>query len=158
MRRVITICAAAGAVAGVTAGCGTARSAPATGSARASTVGGPLSVKTLAGVAGQDARSLGDRHVRSALVVFTRKHAAENWMEPRSDDPRSSDPPAYVIAISGRFQCQSCSFPAGAHAPTGRSAQLVYVPGEGATDFGLTERLPPGLGRLGRVVRIPVAG
>jgi hypothetical protein len=97
---------------------------------------------------------LGDSRVKTALVVATRKNAAEKWLEPGSVPPGPTNPRAYVIVLHGRFVCQSCSAPAGAQLPHGHSAQIIWVPGRGITDFGLTAHAPRGLKRLGRVVTV----
>jgi hypothetical protein len=100
------------------------------------------------------ASGLGDARVKTALVVATTKRAAESWLEPGAISPGGADSRAYVIVLKGRFICTSCSYPAGAKPPRGRSAQIVWVPGKGVSDFGLTQRAPGGLDELGRVVKI----
>ena len=100
------------------------------------------------------ASGLNDGAVKTALVVTTTKHAAENWLEPGAISPTAADPRAYLVVLAGRFICTRCSYPAGAKPPRGRSAQIVWIPGQGVTDFGLTERVPGGLDRLGRAVKI----
>ena len=73
---------------------------------------------------------------------------------PGAISPTAADPRAYLVVLAGRFVCTRCSYPAGAKPPRGRSAQIVWIPGQGVTDFGLTERIPRGLDRLGRAVKI----
>jgi hypothetical protein len=113
-----------------------------------------LPVARLVKIARGTASGLGDSQVKTALVVVTTKNAAENWMEPGAIPPGPTNPRAYVIVLKGRFVCESCSAPAGAQLPHGHSAQIIWVPGRGVTDFGLTPHNPPGLRRLGRVVTI----
>jgi len=100
------------------------------------------------------ASGLNDARVKTALVVATTKHAAEKWLEPGAILPGAADPRAYPIVLRGRFICTHCSYPAGAKPPRGRSAQMIWVPGHGVSDFGLTQRVPGGLDELGRVVKI----
>lgn len=107
------------------------------------------------------ASGLNDARVKAALVVATTKHAAENWLESRAISPGAADPRAYLIVLRGRFICTHCSYPGGAKPPGGRSAQIIWVPGQGVSDFGLTQRVPGRPDRLGRVVKInlvPLAG
>ncbi len=113
-----------------------------------------IPVQKLAATARNMSVELGDSHVKTALVVATRKNAAEDWMEPGAVPPGPTNPRAYVIVLQGRFVCQACSAPAGAQLPHGHSAQIIWVPGRGVTDFGLTARAPLGLKKLGRVVTI----
>jgi len=121
---------------------------------RASRARPRLPVARLVTIARGTASGLGDSHVKTALVVVTTKNAGENWMEPGAIPPGPTNPRGYVIVLHGRFVCQSCSAPAGARLPHGHSAQIIWVPGRGITDFGLTARTPPGLKRLGPVVTI----
>lgn len=116
-----------------------------------------IPVHELVAIARSESDGLGDPHVRTALVVATRKDAAENWMEPGAIPPGPTNPRAYVIVLQGRFVCEACSAPAGAQLPSGHSAQVIWVPGKGVTDFGLTARTPRGLRKLGRVVTIGLA-
>ena len=97
---------------------------------------------------------LGGANVASARVVRTTKRAAEYWMEPGSVPPAGSNPPAYLVVLSGPFVCSSCTGPAGAPEPRGSSAQFIWIPGKGVSDFGLSQAVPTGLNRLGRVVKI----
>lgn len=113
-----------------------------------------LPVARLLKIARGTASGLRDTHVKTALVVVTTKNAAENWMEPGAIPPGPTNPPAYLIVLQGRFVCQVCSAPAGAQLPHGHSAQVIWIPGRGVTDFGLTEHTPRGLKKLGRVVTI----
>jgi hypothetical protein len=108
----------------------------------------------LVAIARGAAAEFGDRHVSSALVVRTRKNEAENWLEPGAVPRSAANPRVYVIVLRGRFVCGICSAPPGAKLPRGRSAQIIWVPGKGVTDFGLTARMPRGLQRLGHVRRI----
>jgi hypothetical protein len=105
-------------------------------------------------LAKNSANGLGDDRVTAAFVVATTKHAAESWLEPGAVSPGATVARAYVIVLKGRFVCTHCSYPAGAKPPNGRSAQIIWVPGQGVTDFGLTQRVPGGLDKLGRVVKI----
>jgi hypothetical protein len=100
------------------------------------------------------ASGLNDASVKTALVVATAKHAAEGWLEPGAISPGAADPRAYLIVLKGRFICTHCSYPAGAKPPRGRWAQSIWIPGQRVSDFGLTQRLPGGLDKLGRVVKI----
>jgi hypothetical protein len=118
------------------------------------TTTGAMPVAPLVALARRSLPGLGGSTVTYASVVTTTKEAAENWLEPGSVAAAGSSPRAYVMVLSGRFVCQSCSRPPGASAPRGSSAQLVWVPGAGVSDFGLTPRVPAGLSHLGRVVRI----
>ena len=145
--RWITV-AAAVAVLGATT-IGVALAAPGSSPARQR-----LPVARLVKIARGTANGLGDSRVKTALVVVTTKNAAENWMEPGAIPPGPTNPRAYVIVLQGRFVCQACSAPAGAQLPHGHSAQVIWVPGRGVTDFGLTPHNPPGLKRLGRAVTI----
>ncbi len=117
----------------------------------------PLPLARLAALARKSARRLDDAHVKTALVVATTERAAENWLEPGAISPAAADPRAYLIVLRGRFICTQCSYPPGAKPPRGRSAQIVWVPGHGVSDFGLTQRVPGGLRKLGRVVKIELA-
>ncbi len=89
-------------------------------------------------------------------MVQTHKNAAENWLEPGAVPPGPTNPTAYVIVLTGRFTCYSCSF-LGASPPRGGSAQSIWMPGVGANDGGLTARTPRGLDKLGRVITISLA-
>ena len=113
-----------------------------------------LPLAQLVALAEGSASGLNDPRVNTALVVATTKHAAENWMAPGAISPGSANPRVYLIVLSGRFICTGCSYPAGAKPPRGRSAQSIWVPGQGVSDFGLTQRVPGGLDKLGRVVKI----
>jgi hypothetical protein len=115
--------------------------------------GAELPVAQLVALARDSLRGLEDPSVTTALVVATTKTAAENWMEPGAVPPGPSNPLAYLIMLRGRFTCESCSF-LGPNAPRGRSSQFVWIPGQGVTDGGLTHRVPPGLGKLGRIVKL----
>jgi hypothetical protein len=103
------------------------------------------------------AAGLGDPNVSTALVVSTRRNQAENWLEPGAVPPTRANPRVYVIVLRGRFVCETCSVPPGGKPPRGHSAQIIWQPGRGATDFGLTQRRPRGLHKLGHVVRISLA-
>ena len=94
------------------------------------------------------------RCANTAVVVATTKCTAEEWLEPGAISPGGADPRAYLIVREGRFICIRCSYPAGAKPPRGRPAQSIWVPGQGVSDFGLTQRVPGGLDKLGRVVKI----
>jgi hypothetical protein len=126
--------------------------ATSTTTAAAST--GPVPIARLVALARRALPGLGDSTVTYASVVTTTKKAAENWLEPGSVPATGANPRAYVIVLHGRFVCQPCTRPSGARATRGSSAQLVWVPGAGVTDVGLTPRVPTGLPDLGRVVRI----
>ncbi len=92
--------------------------------------------------------------VKTALVVATTKHTAEEWLEPGAISPAAADPRAYLIVLKGPFICTRCSYPAGAKPPRGRWTQSIWVSGQGVSDFGLTQRVPGSLDKLGRVVKI----
>jgi len=113
-----------------------------------------LPLAQLVALAKNSASGLNDARLKTALVVASTKHAAENWLEPGAISPGAADPRAYLIVLRGRFICTRCSYPAGAKPPRGRSAQIIWVPGQGVRDFGLTQRVPGGLDKLGRVVTI----
>ena len=113
-----------------------------------------LPLARLVALAKNSARGLNDARVKTALVIATTKHAAENWLEPRAISPGGADPRAYLIVLRGRFICTHCSYPAGAKPPRGRSAQIIWVPGRGVSDLGLTQRVRGGLDKLGRVFKI----
>jgi hypothetical protein len=115
---------------------------------------GPGPIAQLVALARRSLPGLGDSTVTYASVVATTKKAAENWLEPGSVPATGASPRAYLIVLHGRFVCQSCTRPSGARTTRGSSAQLVWVPGAGVTDVGLTPRVPTGLPHLGRVVRI----
>jgi len=149
--------AAVVAGAGVLAGCGSAVQPAPQATTTATVPAGataPVPVAQLVALARRSLPGLGDVTVTSASVVTTTKRAAEDWLEPGSVPPGTSNPRAYLIVLDGRFVCQSCSRPSGATAPRGTSAQFLWVPGTGVTDFGLTARVPTGLSHLGRVVKI----
>ncbi len=111
-------------------------------------------VAQLVALARGSADSLGAPHVAGALVVATGKNQAENWLEPGAVPPVHPNPRVWVIVIKGRFVCDSCSGPPGHHAPRGGSAQSIWLPGQGVSDFGLTRRVPPGLSKLGHVTKL----
>jgi hypothetical protein len=111
-------------------------------------------VAKLISIARGTAAGLGDPNVKSARVVVTTKRAAEEWLEPGSSALKSAGPMAYVIVVQGNFVCRLCSVPSGAKLPHGHSAQVVWVPGQGITDSGLTPRDPRALADLGRVERL----
>jgi hypothetical protein len=113
-----------------------------------------LPVAQLVELAHGSARSLGAPGVETALVVATRKNQAENWMEPGAVPSTSANPMVWVVVIQGRFVCNECSSIAGTDVPHGRSAQSIWLPGRGVSDFGLTRRLPPGLSKLGHVIKL----
>jgi hypothetical protein len=135
-------------------GLGTLGAAVVIGLASASTRAPRLPIAQLVALAAGSARGLHDRSVTSALVVATTKNAAENWLEPGAVPPGPTDPRVYVVVLSGKFVCTLCSAPAGAQLPHGHSAQFIWQPGRGVTDFGLTAHAPWGIDRLGRVVTI----
>jgi len=154
--------AVATATAGALAGCGSAaQPAHSTTTTTANTITAttaattaPVPVAQLVALARRSLPGLGDSTVTYASVVTTTKQAAENWLEPGSVPAGASNPRAYLVVLSGRFVCESCTRPSGASAPRGSSAQFVWVPGVGLSDFGLTPRVPPGLRHLGRVLKI----
>jgi hypothetical protein len=113
-----------------------------------------LPLAQLVELARGSAQSLNAPGVKTALVVATRKNQAENWMEPGAVPSTSANPMVWVIVIQGRFVCDECSSIAGTDAPHGRSAQSIWLPGRGVSDFGLTRRVPPGLGKLGHVIKL----
>ncbi|MEA2158437.1 MAG: hypothetical protein QOD66_817 [Solirubrobacteraceae bacterium] len=115
---------------------------------------GKLPVAQLVALARDSLPGLNDPRVRTASVVATTKNAAENWMTPGAVPPSHPNPVAYLIVLQGRFVCTSCSFPRGAKAPRGRFSQAVWIPGQGVSDGGLTPKLPPGLSKLGQVVKL----
>ena len=141
------------ALASATTGVGIAiaSAAPNSGKTQATS---PLPLAQLVALGTSSASGLNDAAVKTALVVTTTEHAAENWLEPGAISPTATDPRAYLVVLAGRFICTRCSYPAGAKPPRGRSAQIVWIPGQGVRDFGLTERVPGGLDRLGRAVKI----
>jgi hypothetical protein len=145
------------------AGCGsatrpahsnTATATTKTATMKTATTNGLVPVAQLVALARRSLPGLGDSTVSYASVVTTTKGAAENWLEPGSVSAAGSSPRAYLIVLRGRFVCQSCTRPSGASAPHGTSAQLIWVPGVGVSDFGLTAGVPTGLDRLGHVLRI----
>jgi hypothetical protein len=142
------------AVASATAGVGIAIASASTKSGKSQAA---LPLARLVALSKHSASSLNDARVKTALVVATTKHAAENWLEPGAVSPGAADPRAYLIVLKGRFTCTHCSYPAGAKPPRGRSAQIIWVPGQGVTDFGLTWRVPGGLDKVGRVVKLDLA-
>jgi hypothetical protein len=101
-----------------------------------------LPLAQLVALGKRSASGLNDPRVKTALVVRTTKHAAEDWLEPGAISPGAADPRAYLIVLTGRFICTHCSYPAGAKPPRGPSAQIIWVPGQGVSDFGLTQRMP----------------
>jgi hypothetical protein len=113
-----------------------------------------IPVAKLAALARGSAARFGDPTVASASVIATTRLAAENWMERGSAGPGTPDARAYLILLRGRFVCELCPRPAGAAAPHGGSAQILWVPGHGVTDGGLTRRVPPGIRTLGIGQRI----
>ena len=150
------------ATAGAVAGCGSA-TAPADSATTTApppppppTASAPVPVAQLVALARGSLPGLGDSTVTSASVVATTKEAAENWLEPGSVPAGASNPRAYLIVLHGRFVCRSCSRPSGASAPRGSSAQFIWVPGRGVTDFAVTPSVPTGLHYLGRVVKIRI--
>jgi hypothetical protein len=114
----------------------------------------PVPLAQLVALARRSLPALGDLTVTYASVVTTTKQAAENWLEPGSVPVGASNPRAFLVVLRGKFVCESCTRPSGASAPRGSSAQFVWIPGAGVTDFGLTPRVPTGLSHLGRVLRI----
>jgi len=158
------------ATAGAVAGCGSATapadSATTTATTTAATTtttttndaatSAPVPVAQLVALARGSLPGLGDSTVTSASVVATTKEAAENWLEPGSVPAGASNPRAYLIVLHGRFVCRPCSRPSGASAPRGSSAQFIWVPGRGVTDFAVTPSVPTGLHHLGRVVKIRI--
>jgi hypothetical protein len=83
---------------------GTSSAAPAS---RAS--GAKLPVDQLVALARDELRGLDDMHVKTASVVATTKNSAENWMEPGAVPPTHPDPMVYLIAVHGRFICESAA-------------------------------------------------
>jgi hypothetical protein len=139
-----------GVIVGVVAVLGTSEAAPVSRASQAK-----LPVAQLVALARDSLRELDDPNVKTASVVATTKNAAENWIEPGAVPPSHPDPKAYLIVLQGRFICESCSF-LGPNPPRGRSSQFVWIPGYGAPDGGLTHKVPPALGKLGRVVKLPL--
>jgi hypothetical protein len=137
------------ALASATAGAGItiASASPDPGNTQAT-----LPLAQLVALGKRSAGGLDDPRVK--LVVRTTKHAAENWLEPGAISPGAADPRAYLIVLTGRFICTHCSYPAGAKPPRGRSAQIIWVPGQGVSEFGLTQRMPGGPEKIGHLVRI----
>jgi hypothetical protein len=160
VRKTVAITAALTGGAGVVAAC-VSTTHPAhpgtTTTAAGANAAAPVPVAQLVALARRSLPGLGDVNVTSASVVATTKRAAENWIEPGSVPPGAFSPRAYLIVLHGRFVCQSCSRPAGASEPHGSSAQFIWVPGTGVSDFGLTPRVPTGLNHLGRVVKLSLA-
>jgi hypothetical protein len=129
----------------------------AAGSPRVCACGRKPPVGKLVSIARSTAAGLGDPNVRTGWAVATSKRAAEEWLEPGSTTLKGSGPLAYVIVVEGNFVCRTCSAPASAKLPHGHSAQVVWVPGQGVTDWGLTPHEPRGLARLGRVMRLDLS-
>jgi len=88
----------------------------------------------------RSASGLNDPRVQDGARSSDHEHAAEDWLESGAISPGAADPRAYLIVLTGRFICTHCSYPAGATPPRGRSAQIVWVPGQGVSHLGLTQR------------------
>ncbi len=140
----LTVAIAAAAATGGSVG-GAERSSPAIVS---------LPIGRLESIARGTARALGDRSVRSGWAIATTKYAAEQATYPGSEPSVRHSPRAFLIAVRGRFVCMTCTFPPGAKPPRGIFAYDIWVPGEGISDSGLQPRVPAGLGKLGRVIRL----
>lgn len=122
----------------VAAGATTARSTPLSGASVSSGSALPPSVaKRLEALARGFVDSLGDARVHTADVILTtREHAA-------GGDIVNSNQPVYELVMRGKFVCESCSRPSGAHAPRGTVAVLtVDRKTFHVTDFGIGDRAP----------------
>ena len=76
-----------------------------------------------------------DGKVNSAWVYSTTRLAA--FRAGNGANPSPADQRVDVVVVDGHFVCVSCSYPPGATPPQGRFETTVYVPGQGAEDFGL---------------------
>jgi hypothetical protein len=119
-------------------------------------VGRGLPISQLVSIARGMVASLGDPKVHTAWVMATTKYAAEQATYPGSEPPGPSNPQAFLIAIRGRFVCETCTRPPGAKAPKGTFGYDIWVPNEGVSDFGLQPHIPAGLHRLGPVITLPL--
>lgn len=141
---------------GRTAASGTPSQGGTTGAASNSQVrvlsGQPLPaplLKRIAAVAWSTAMSLGDtpRTVQvygpDSRYVFV-KASSGDLVQKTAAERRGF----YLIVVRGQFVCDSCSGPPGANPPRGTIMTDVWSPRAGGTDFGVSDRLGPGMARL----------
>src|SRR5262249_43488133 len=102
-------------------------------------------------VARRTAGSLGDTSPRTAQVYGpgSREALVEASSGDRVTEAGRRRTGFYLIVVRGRFVCASCPRPSGGKPPRGTIATVVWSPARGGTDFGLSDRLPGAMSRLG---------
>jgi hypothetical protein len=116
-------------------------------------------LKRIAALARGTARSLGDTSPRTAQLYgpdsryVLVKASSGDLVQKVAREGKGF----YLIVLRGHFACDSCRGPAGAKPPRGTIATDVWSPTAGGTDFGLSDRLPPGISRLGKPTVISLA-
>jgi len=116
-------------------------------------------VRRLTAMADHIVKADGDHPVQWAAAVVTTHVLAMRAVTPGDSEPADPNPVAFVLVIKGHFVCNTCSIPAGAHAPTGTYAAFDYTGSNfhGESDGSLSNR-PPAipLSELGPVTYLHV--
>jgi hypothetical protein len=106
--------------------------------------------KRIAAAAREQAASLGDPSVRTVQVYGPASYAAveEAFAGKGANEPKGR---FYVLVLQGRLVCQWCPGPPGGGSPQGTVARFTWSPTTAGHDiFGLSQRLPAAMARLGK--------
>jgi hypothetical protein len=98
------------------------------------------------------AKRNGDEHPTDIEAVRT-THARAQRLLNEDVSPPSPDTPVYLLAMRGRFVCDSCSVPRGAKAPSGTVIVLELPVSGGGFGFSIGHRYPE-LERAGVPMRL----
>jgi hypothetical protein len=115
-------------------------------------------VRRLTALADRIVKANGDHPVQWAEAVVTTRANGLRTVTPGDWVP-GPDYAVFVLVIKGQFECGTCSYPSGAHAPTGTYAAFSYDAKNfhGESDSSIGNRPPPiPLSRLGPVTYLHV--
>jgi hypothetical protein len=115
-------------------------------------------VRRLTVLADRIVKDDGDHPVQWAEAVVTTRIKGLHAVTPGDWVP-GPNYTVFVLVIRGHFDCGTCSYPAGAHAPTGTYAAFSYTAKtfRGETDSSLGNHPPPiPLSRLGPITVLHV--
>jgi hypothetical protein len=115
-------------------------------------------VRRLTAIADRIVKANGDHPVQWAEVVVTTRLKGLTTVTPGDWVP-GPNYAVFVLVIKGKFECGTCSYPAGAHAPAGTYAAFSYDAKNfgGESDSSVGNHPPPmPLSRLGPVTYLRV--
>ena len=115
-------------------------------------------VRRLTALADGIVKANGDHPVQWAEAVVTTRAEGLRTVTPGDWVP-GPNYAVFVLVIKGQFECGTCSYPSGAHAPTGTYAAFSYDAKNfgGESDSSIGNRPPPiPLSRLGPVTYLHV--